>query len=190
MSEDEKKIAVINRIFKKANKKYVCPGCHTSFTRFDSLTDHCKRKIHEKHEGLKEFLGWQDADKKLVLPPDRADELKIGSFSQRRTRSRIQWLLKIAMASGMTYVCPCCLDKDFEYFNTTTKFRNHCWKKGDATHIGLISTNSWNFFPYYLEAMNRGKDEVLPDPLAGCSRSGPPSYHDYLKLDYVFQERM
>ncbi|KAJ5249420.1 hypothetical protein N7524_011736 [Penicillium chrysogenum] len=202
MSEDEKKIAVMNRIFKKANKKYVCPGCLTSFTRFDPLSDHLERDIGGNHDGLKEkeqstfycsyrkLIGWQDEDKKLVLPLDRADAFKIDFFSQHRSGSRIQCLVKIAMESGMKYVCPQCLGEDFEYFNTVADLRDHCWKKVDATHMGLISTEEGNFFPSYLKAMNRGKGEGLKDPLAGRPRRGPRSYHDYLKIDYVFEERV
>ena len=46
MSEDETKIDDINRIFEEAKKEYVCPGCLSSFTRFDSLAEHREREIH------------------------------------------------------------------------------------------------------------------------------------------------
>ena len=209
MPDDEKKIAVIKQIFRKANKQYVCPGCHKSYARFRLLTDHLSRELDKKHEGLmaeqesifyscyRRLIGWEDADNELILPPDRAAAFEIDFFAQHRLLkppplmgSKMQSLLDIAVASGMKYVCPQCLENDFGYFNTMTEMRDHCWREGDPRHMGLISTDPGTFFPIYLKVMNRCKVENLADPFSGRSRAGPRSFHLYLRIGYVFQERV
>jgi transposase-like protein len=209
MAEDEGKIAVINGIFKEANKHYVCPGCLKSYADFNLLKNHLKRQTDEIHAGLmseeqssfdhsyRRLVGREDRDGKFVLPSDRAAAFKIGFFVQHRVLkiphpvvSRIRSLSEIAAASGMKFVCPQCVEKDFEYFNTMTDFRKHCRQKCDPTHTSLISTDDGTFFPSYLGAMKRNKVEDLKDPLSGRSRPGPPSFHEYLRIGYVFQEKV
>ncbi|KAJ6019813.1 hypothetical protein N7499_003085 [Penicillium canescens] len=205
MAEDEEKIAVINRIFKEANKHYVCPGCLRSYADFNLLKNHLKRKTDEIHAGLtseeqssfdhsyRRLVGREDRDGKFVLPSDRAAAFKISFFVQHRVLkiphpvvSRMQSLLEIAAASGMKFVCPQCVDEDFGYFNTMTDFRDHCRQMCNKTHGGLMSTDEGTFFPYYLGAMKRKK---VKDPLSGRPRRGPPSFHQYLSIGYVFQEK-
>jgi hypothetical protein len=43
--------------------------------------------------------------------------------------SEFHRLLAIAEESGIVFVCPQCLDADFEYFDKMNQFQFHCWKK-------------------------------------------------------------
>lgn len=209
MAEEEEKIAVINHIFNKANKKYVCPGCLNTYARYSLLKDHLKRTRDETHEGLmaekqssfdysyRRLAGWEDEKEEFALPSDRAAAFDIDFFVRHRLLKfphpsvlRMQSLLEIAAASGMKFVCPQCVDKDFEYFNNTTEFRDHCRQKCNKIHTDLMSTDDWTFFPSYLKAMKREKVENLEDPLCGQPRRGPPSFRQYLEIGYVFQEKV
>jgi hypothetical protein len=62
-------------------------------------------------------------------------------------------LLAIAEESGIVFVCPQCVDADFEYFDKMNEFRFHCWKKEDERHMGFISFNQLVFNEAYCKAM-------------------------------------
>ncbi|OGE47638.1 hypothetical protein PENARI_c039G08204 [Penicillium arizonense] len=68
-----------------------------------------------------------------------------------------------------------------------TEFRDHCRKMCNKTHGGLMATDEGTFFPSYLGAMKRKK---VKDPLSGRLRRGPPSFHQYLSIGYVIQEKV
>ncbi|CAG8154930.1 unnamed protein product [Penicillium nalgiovense] len=143
------------------------------------------------------LAGWEDSKDEFVLPSDRAAAFDIDFFVRHRLLKiphsivlRMKSLLEIAAASGMAFVCPQCVDKDFEYFNTMAEFRDHCRQKCNKIHMDLLSTDRGTFFPSYLRAMKRDKVENLEDPLSGLLRRGPPSFHQYLRIGYVFQEKV
>ena len=50
-SEDKKRLAVIEGIFRVANKKYACPVCRSSQTSFPALEEHLSRKISKEKNG-------------------------------------------------------------------------------------------------------------------------------------------
>jgi hypothetical protein len=206
-SEEKNATSVLCRMFKKAGKKYVCPGCLCSYVRFDLLTDHLKRaKEEEGHKGLmdekqstfnssyQKSIGREPVDEGLILPSKRAAAFEIDFIVRQRISRephhigpKSQTLLEIALASGMRYVCPQCVDKDFQYFYNMTEYRNHCWSMGDKGHLDLQSTDSATFLPPYFKAMRR---QDIRNPPLGLNRKGRRSFHECLKIDYVFQERV
>ena len=206
MPEEAKAVFVVREVLRKAGKKYVCPGCLKSYARFDLLQDHLKRSnADEKHEGLMEeeqsafysgyhkAIGWNSADIKPALPSNRAAAFEVDFVTQHKilqTSHRVgvvlQNLLDIAVASGMKYVCPQCIDKDFEYFNEMSQFRNHCRKIGDRIHRDLQSTDYPTFSPSYLSAM--GRPNLVNAPF-GLNRRGPRSFNLCLEISYVIQEK-
>lgn len=67
--------------------------------------------------------------------------------------SELRCLLAIAEASGIVFVCPQCVDADFEYFTKMNEFRSHCWRKDDKRHMDFISFNRVKFGEAYSRAM-------------------------------------
>jgi hypothetical protein len=206
-SEGKNASSVLCRMFKEAGKKYACPACPRSYAKFDLLTDHLKRAKEEKgHQDLmdekqstfyssyQKSIGREPADEELILPSKRAAAFEIGFIVRHRISRephhigpKIQTLLKIALASGMRYVCPQCVDKNFQYFSKMTEYRDHCWSMGDKDHLDLQSTDSATFLPSYFKAMRR---QDIKNPPLGLNRKGRRSFHECLKIDYVFQERV
>lgn len=86
----------------------------------------------------------------------------------------------------MNYVCPQCIDKDFEYFNDMSQFRNHCWQMDGTMHQDLRSIDYLKFSTSYLKAMGRPN---LPDAPFGLFREGPQSFHLCLEVSHSIHEK-
>ena len=207
-SEDKKRLAAIEGMFNVANKIYACPVCLRSHTSFYSLEEHLFRKKKREKDGphgklMEEELSafhsnyetaveWS-ANGELRSQTHRASAFEIKFIIEHRSceasnsiEMMIQNYLDIAQASGMHYVCPLCVDKSFEYFNTMDLFRDHCQRTDDQKHQNLKSNDPRILFPAYKAAMNRSGDEKLT---LKRNPSGPISYHLSFAIDEVFRER-
>lgn len=182
MSNDERKASILKGMLIKAGKNYVCPACFKSNSQASDLRNHLKQmKEAEDHKGLSEReeakfrysyeTRWKPTDKvpKLDLPRERISAFardvvvtKIASQAEDFVQSKIQIHLKITVKSGMTHVCPECVDEDMQYFNKMVDFDHHCWEKNDRTHMDLLSKSPAIFLPTYLKAMGLAEIEELP----------------------------
>jgi hypothetical protein len=103
----------------------------------------------------------------------------MASRAEDFVQSKIQIYLQIAVSSGMTHVCPECVDKDGQYFNKMVDFDRHCWEKSDQTHMSLLSKVPATFLPTYLIAMGLSEIEELPP---GHDKPGRWTNERYLRL--------
>lgn len=108
--------------------------------------------------------------------------------SATNIEAKTQILLEIAAASGMVYVCPQCVDKDYRYFNRMDQFRDHCRANGDEIHMDLSCIDKSTFPKAYIQAMGYSHVEDLPDLPFG-KKTGPPSGNMCLKIDYVLLKK-
>lgn len=207
-SEDRKRLAVIEGIFRVANKKYACPVCRSCQTSFPALEGHISRKIskekdgpHEKliekdslasfHTNYEKVVEWAE-DSKLRSQTDRCSAFELEFVvthglpdASASIEMKIQSYLDIAKASGMKFVCPSCLGKWFQYFNTMGDLRKHC-QGFDQEHRNLMSKSEGTLLPSYRKAMNRPGDETLH---VECSPRGPRSYQQSFTIHKVLLEK-
>jgi hypothetical protein len=208
MSNDERKASILEGMLIKASKNYVCPACFKSNSQASGLRNHLKQmKEAEDHKGLSEreeakfrysyetIMGWKPTDKEheLDLPRERIVAFtrdvvvtKMASRAEDFVQSKIQIYLQIAVSSGMTHVCPECVDEDGQYFNKMVDFDRHCWEKSDQTHMSLLSKVPATFLPTYLIAMGLSEIEELPP---GHDKPGRWTNERYLRTAYVFKAK-
>ncbi|KAJ5369987.1 uncharacterized protein N7496_006079 [Penicillium cataractarum] len=93
--------------------------------------------------------------------------------------SEFQHLLAIAEKSGIVFVCPQCVDVDFEYFDKMNEFRFHCWKKQDERHMGFVSFDQSIFNEAYCKAI--GGD---------FQTTKPRTREDMIQIAYVFKNKI
>lgn len=207
-SNDAKKVEILEGILDKAKRNYLCPACLKSFKRYGDLKDHIKRVKHSDNlEGLldkeestfrwayERSIGWKATDEEPIinLPRDRNAAFtrefvvgKIVSQANNPVQTRIQTCLRIAVASGMAYVCPTCVDTDLEYFNKMVDFDNHCWGKNIGSHMGLLSKTPATFIPAYIRAMGLTELKNLPP---GGEKPGRWTNARFLNIEYVFNTK-
>jgi hypothetical protein len=141
-TEKDKRNAVLRLILKNAGKKCACPQCLCSFPDMDSTREHL------------EIMKWNEEHKYLMQAENIKFDLEhVIMQKSQNSMSEFRCLLAIAEASGIVFICPLCVDVDFEYFTKMNEFRSHCWKKDDERHMDFISFNQSKFREAYSSAM-------------------------------------
>lgn len=161
----------------------------------------------EFRRSYQDVIGWivkdkdenkdedEDENKKFILPRKRSQAFERDFVVKIRVRVSqtedplelsFQTYLNIAVNLGMTLVCPQCLDTDYEFFSKPADFKDHCWKKGDQTHLDFLSGKEIVYLPSYLVAMGRLEIE---NPPPGSQNPGPRTISRHLDIRYVFKEK-
>lgn len=185
MSGTEKRIDLLKRML--SGRDFVCPGCRHAYADFRNLKNHLDReKDTEDHQGLLQSA------KSRHRKRDQMDAFGRDRFAEKEANgapdcleARLEIYLKIAIASGMKFVCPQCVTETSNYFNEIIDFYRHCREKADPMHLSFLPNKNPFFLYFYRMAMGRAHIDEPP----GIDNPGPQTRTPYMQIKFVTKEK-
>jgi hypothetical protein len=86
---------------------------------------------HDVSDGGDDEDNKDDGDSADDDGDDASDDGRVLK-SLRNVKKKTRILLDLAVASGMIYACPYCIDTDYQYFNWMDQFPDYCPKIGNS----------------------------------------------------------